>query len=461
MERRRYFAWMKTRMTLPLLLLLLCGSQLRAQEYRPTFEVFTLGNGLNVVLHTDTTMPLLAVNMAYRAGSSRDPLGNTGTANIAGELLLTGTRTVPREELLRLREEDGVSIQARTSVDWFNIASVFPAAMLERAIHIEADRMKNAVESVNIEIFNAIITALKREHARRKKTALGDLMQQIYHELYAEGHPYRHSTIGESSHVDSLSVEDVRRFMKAFYTPSNASLTISGDFDPGVVRRIVKDAFGAIPSGTASRWKDIPDTFTPIGQGAFIREDRMEYNQMHLIFPTVRYGHADDAVLHILAKVLNGSAHAVLQQGMVSVNPAVLRVEVYQSAQEIGGNFWISITVKPEAKLQPLFGQIMQLLESLAKEGVTEEEIIAARNQAAMEFYTPQEAFYGVGGRGDLLNLGMMYGGDPLLPYTLYDRQQSVTSADIQRAAARYLTKDNQLVVSAVPMGKQAYAVQP
>ncbi|MDT8325032.1 MAG: pitrilysin family protein [Bacteroidota bacterium] len=448
-------------MTLTLLLLLCSAALLRAQEYRPTYDLFTLENGLTVILHGDSTLPLLSMNMAYRAGSSRDPAGKTGIANIAGEMLLTGTKRVPREELLRLRETEGVSIQAQTSVDWLNIASVFPAGMLEDAIRIEADRMKNAEESVSMEIFNAMTGALKREHARRQKKALGTLMQQIYHELYAEGHPYRHSTIGEEGDIDTLAIDDVRRFMQSFYTPSNASLTISGDFDAAAVRELVKNHFGDIPAGRPSRWKNIPDTFQPIGQGAFIREDRMEFNQLHLIFPTVRYGHTDDAVLHILANVLNGSAHAVLQQGMVSVNPAVLRAEVYQSTHEIGGNFWISITVTPEAKLQPLYGQIMQLLESLASEGVTEEEIIAARNKAAMDFYTPQEAFYGFGGRGDLLNLGMMYGDDPLLLYELYDHQQTVTSADIQRVASRYLIKDNQLVVSAVPMGKRPYAVQP
>jgi zinc protease len=461
METRRYIARMKTRLTLPLLLFLCAGSLLRAQEYRPTYDLFTLENGLTVILHSDSTLPLVAVNMAYRAGSSRDQAGKTGIANIAGEMLLTGTKRVPREELLRLRRAEGVSVQAQTSVDWLNIASVFPADMLEEAVRIEADRLENAEETISIEIFNAMKAALQREHARRQKTALGDLMQQIYHELYAKAHPYRHSTIGEARDLDTLSVDDVRSFMQKFYTPANASLAISGDFDAAEVRKLVKDRFGAIPAGKPSRWVNIPDTFTPIGQGAFIREDRMEFNQLHLIFPTVRYGHADDAALRILAKVLNGSPHAVLQKGMVSVNPAVLRVDAYQSAQEIGGNFWISITVTPEAKLQPLFGQVMQLLESLAADGVTEEEIIAARNQSAMDFYTPQEAFYGFGGRGDLLNLGMMYGNDPLQPYELYDSQQAVTSPDIQRVVRRYLNKDNQLVVSAVPMGKREYAVQP
>jgi zinc protease len=461
MEQVRYFGRMKRRTTLPLFLFVLCGLVATGQEYRPTFETFTLSNGLSVVLQRDTTLPLVALNMAYRGGSSRDAKGKTGIANIAGEMLLTGTRQVPREELLRLKEEEGVSISAHTSVDWLNIASVFPASLLEEAVTIEADRMKNAEQSINVEIFNAITGILRKEHTRRSQKALGDFTQQIYNEIYVEGHPYRHSTLGTATDLDTLTVEDVRTFMQRYYTPSNASLTVSGRFDTEKLRALITRKFDAIPAGIVSRWKNIPDTFTPIGQGAFIREDRMEYNMMHIVFPTVHYGHEDDAALHMLAKALNGSRHAILQKGMVEANPAVLRAEAYQSSQEIAGNFWITVVVKPEAKLQPLFGQVSQLLASIAADGLTEEEIIGARNQAAMEFYQTQEAYYGQGGRGDLLNLGMLYGNTPLFSYLQFERQQIVTSADIQRVVRRYLSKNNQLVVSAVPMGKREYAVQP
>ena len=458
---QRYFGRMKTRITLTLLLLATALTPLSAQDFQPDVTQFTLGNGLTVALQKDSTLPLVSLNCAYRAGSSRDPKGKTGTANIAGEILLTGTRDVPREELLRLRDDRGVAIQGRTSVDWMNISSVYPADLLERAIEIEADRMQHAETSISVEIFEAMIAALRREHQRRLQQPLGTLMQQIYDELYVANHPYRHSTIGMNAHLDSLTLEDVRGFMLRYYTPANASLTLSGHFDPATVPPLLDKHFAGIPAGVVSRWRDLSEDFTPVGQSAFVREDRMEFNQLHLVFPTVRIGHPDAAALHVLAKALNGSPHAILQKGMVEANPAVMRVEAYQSSQELDGHFWISITVKPDARLQPLYGQIMQLLASIAADGATEEEVIGARNQAAMEFYTPQEAFYGFGGRGDVINLGMLYGGDPLFSYRQFDLQQMVTSTDIQRVTARYLNNRNQLVVSAVPMGKREYAAEP
>ena len=98
----------------------------------------------------------------------RDPEGKSGTANIAGEMLLTGTRMFPREELIRLRSEEQVSIRAQTSVDWFTVASVFPAEMLDQALLIEGDRLEHAESSITVEVFDAIRAALQREHERRR-----------------------------------------------------------------------------------------------------------------------------------------------------------------------------------------------------------------------------------------------------------------------------------------------------
>ncbi|MBN1446527.1 MAG: insulinase family protein [Bacteroidetes bacterium] len=449
-----------------LALLLFCSvhfpfPRLQAQEYIPPVEPLLLSNGLTVTLHRDTTLPLISVNVAFRAGSARDPQGKTGIANIAGEMLLTGTRRYPRAELLRLKAEKNVSIAGRTTVDWFSISSVYPMELLEDAILIEADRLENVQETISAEVFDAIVSTLRREHQRRLGQPLGTLMQQIFHEMYPEGHPYRHSTIGLQIHLDSLTIEDVRAFSTRYFAPSNASMTISGNFDPEHVRSLITRHLDPLPAGIVSRWKNIRDSFKPFGQSAFIREDRVDFNQLHLIFPTVRYGHPDDAALKVFAKVLNGSEHGVLRQAMVKNNPAFISVDVYQSSHELDGSFWITLTVKMDAALQPLFSQAMQLLASIAKDGVTEEEVIAARNQTAMDFYTPLEAFYGVGGRGDLLTLGVLYADDPLFSFDQFAMQQSTSSTMIKRVVDRYLHSDNMLAVSIVPAGKTELAAKP
>ncbi len=450
---------MKNRTLLLLALVLLSAGNSAAQDYTPQFEQFTLPNGLSVILHRDTTLPLISTNMAYHAGSAIDPRGHTGLASIAGEMLLLGTKNVPREELLRLRNDEQVSISALTTVDWVGIASVFPMNRLESALMIEADRMEHSAEAFTAEQFENIVTGLKKEHARRKKQALGTLTQQIFHELYADGHPYRHNSIGEAGDVDSISFADVKSFSRRYHVPANAYLTVGGNFDPATARSLVEKYFSRIPAGQPAGWTDIPDTFTPIGQGGLVIEDRIGFNQLHLVFPTVRAGHPDEPVLELIAKLLTGSQSALLYSNLVNVNPLVHSVEVSQSSSELTGTFWITINCKLETHLTTVYDQVMRVLDAIAKEGVQDEELTAARNQSAMEFYSPLESFYGFGGRCDVLNLGNMIGDSPLFSFTLQQNQQKATSASVRRAASTYLTAGNQLVVSVIPIGKTSFAV--
>ncbi len=450
---------MKNNTAIFVALFYLCAAASPAQDYKPQFEKFTLRNGLSVVLHRDTTLPLVSVNMTYHAGSAIDPEGRTGLANIAGEMLLIGTANVPREELLRLRNEERVSISALTTVDWVGIASIFPMNRLEAAIMIEADRMQHSAEAFSADQFGSMIASLKKEHARRGKQALGTLTQQVFHELYAEGHPYRHNSIGEAIDVDSITIDEVREFSRRFHVPANAFLTVGGNFDPAKTRALIEKYFSGIPGGQPAGWANIPEAFTPIGQGAFVVEDRIGFNQVHLIFPTVRAGHPDEPVLKLIAKALNGSQNALLYTNLVNVNPLVHSVDVSQSSNELTGTFWITVTCKLETRLTTVYDQVMRILEAIAAEGVSDDELTAARNQSAMEFYTPLEAFYGFGGRCDVLNLGNMLGDSPLFSFTLQQNQQLATSASVRRAAGMYLGTGNQLVVSVVPIGKTDYAV--
>lgn len=430
-----------------------------AQPYIPKFEKFTLRNGLHVVLHRDTTLPLISLHMTYHAGSSVDPAGRTGVANIAGEMLLLGTKKVPREELMRLRSEERVSISAMTTVDWFGINSVFPMHLLEKAIEIESDRMQHAAAAFARERFDAIITTLRKEHEKRETQAFGTLTQQIYHELYAENHPYRHISIGERNHLDSIRFSDVRAFSERYHVPANGYLTLAGNFDPATARKLIERQFSGIRGGEAVGWKNIPDVFAPIGQGAFIREDRHGHNQLHLVFPTVRVGHPDEPVLRLIARLLTGSENALLNLNLLRGNPLVHSVEVHQTSNELTGTFWITVNCTVETKLSDVFGQVASLLADLAIRGASDAELLAARNQAAMEFLSPLELVHGFGGRGDVLNLGNLYGANPAFHFIQLENLRDVTSASVKRVATQYLSASNQFIVSVVPFGKAEFGV--
>ncbi len=443
--------------SIPLIFLLV--GQLPAQNWAPEFEKFTLKNGLDVVLHRDTTLPLVTLAMAYRAGSSADTPGKTGIAQIAGEHLMIGTKKVPREKLLEFRNQNNASIQAQTGVDWVNLSTTVPMNLLEAAIMIEADRLEHLEDAVTKESVDAAIKRLREEHASRLKKPLAALTPRIYQELYDERHPYRHVTIGEADDLDSIQLGDVRSFVRRNYVPANASITIGGNFELSNARDLIEKYFGKLEPGRGKQWSKGIVPFSPIGQGGFILEDNIRFNQLMLVFPTVNAGHPDEAALRMLSQVLAGSPEAVLNRNLPKQNPLILSIETSQSSQELTGTFTVTVTCKMETQLQPVYDAVMNILTSLAESGVPEDDLVSARNHAAMAFYAPLEAFYGFGGRSDILNLGNLMGGTPLFSVNQFNATLASGSPSLQRVAATYLTKNNQLVISVLPSGKSTQAV--
>ena len=65
--------------------------------------------------------------------------------------------------------------------------------------------------------------------------------------LYPEGHPYRYMTIGRHEDLEAASVDDVKGFFREWYVPSNATLTLAGDFELADAKALVTKWFGSYP----------------------------------------------------------------------------------------------------------------------------------------------------------------------------------------------------------------------
>ena len=72
-----------------------CASAQPPAPLEVPFKQFTLDNGLNVVLHRDTSVPIVAVNVWYNVGSANEKPGRTGFAHLFEHLMFEGSKNVP------------------------------------------------------------------------------------------------------------------------------------------------------------------------------------------------------------------------------------------------------------------------------------------------------------------------------------------------------------------------------
>src|SRR6266550_3787335 len=214
-----------------------------------SFEKFTLGNGLDVILHEDHSIPVAAVNVWYHVGSQNEEPDRTGFAHLFEHIMFRGSKHHTREYFAPLQEV-GANINGSTSTDRTNYYEDVPSEYLELALWLESDRMGFLLDALDEEAFSVERDVVKNERRQSyENRPYGLAGQEIQKALFPPNHPYHWQTIGSQEHLDAASLDDVKDFFRRFYTPNNASLAIAGDIEVEETKRLVERYFGDLTPG--------------------------------------------------------------------------------------------------------------------------------------------------------------------------------------------------------------------
>src|SRR5262245_19542247 len=100
----------------------------------------TLANGLDVIVHEDRHVPIIAVNIWYHVGSKNERPGHTGFAHLFEHLMFEGSKHHDSGYFHPLQGA-GASLNGSTNADRTNYWEVLPRNALELALWMESDRM--------------------------------------------------------------------------------------------------------------------------------------------------------------------------------------------------------------------------------------------------------------------------------------------------------------------------------
>ncbi|MCU1612118.1 MAG: putative Zn-dependent peptidase [Pseudonocardiales bacterium] len=214
----------------------------------PTVELHreTLSNGLRVVLSPDQSAPVVAVGVHYDVGFRSEPEGRTGFAHLFEHLMFQGSESLEKLAHFRYVQSSGGSFNGSTHPDYTNYFEVLPSAALERALFLEADRMRapritaenlrNQVDVVKEEIR---LNVLNRPYGGFPWSTLPPVLYDTF--------PNAHNGYGDFSELEAATVDDCAAFFDAYYAPGNAVITICGDFQVDAAIELVHRHFDDVP----------------------------------------------------------------------------------------------------------------------------------------------------------------------------------------------------------------------
>jgi zinc protease len=424
---------------LPLALMAVVPVRAQPAALEVPFRQFTLANGLNVILHRDASVPVVAVNVWYHVGSANERPGRTGFAHLFEHLMFEGSKNVAEGEFDTLLEAAGANNNGSTNGDRTNYIIDVPSNALDLALFLESDRMGYLLDTMTPARVDGQRDVVKNERRQSyENRPYGMASLELDEMIWPEGHPYHWPTIGYMEDLTAASHEDVVQFFETYYAPNNASLVVAGDIDLEEAQALVEKWFGEIPRGPeVAPIAPPPARLTDVERRTLY--DRVRLPRLHLSWVTPRRFAPGDAALDVLSAVLANGKNSRLYKRLVYDTQMAQDVTAYQESAALASAFRIVATARPGHTAAELQQAIDEEIARLQREPPTAREVERARNQIEASFYRRMERVGGFGGKADLLNDYYANGGGP--DYFAEDlaRYTALTPADVQAAAREWL----------------------
>jgi zinc protease len=417
----------------------------------------TLANGLDVIVHEDHHVPIVAVNIWYHVGSKNERPGRTGFAHLFEHLMFEGSEHYNKGFFPPLQQA-GAQLNGSTNTDRTNYWEVVPTSAVDRALWMESDRMGYLLPAVTRERFETqrdVVLNERRQNYENRPYGLA--MMAITTALYPPDHPYSWMTIGSADDIRAMQLEDVQAFFRTYYHPANASLVLAGDIETPRAFDLAEQYFGDLQPGT--RPLPVIATASLMREHRLVLEDRVELPRLYIAWLSPAMFAADDAELDLVAELLANGKTSRLYQTLVYERRIALDVSAHQHSRELGSFFLLAATAAPGHSLADIYAEIDAESDRLSAMGPSDSEMERGRALAEAQFMYRLQTVGGFGGKSDQLNAYNVLLGNPGFFAADLDRYRGATHDSVRSAAARYLRRDARVVLSVIPRGQPTLAL--
>ena len=410
------------------------------------YSMTTLPNGLNIVLLEDHSTPIVHAEVWYHVGSKNEKTGRTGFAHLFEHMMFKGSKNVEPEGHPSWISSIGGQSNAFTNEDVTVFWQTFPAQYMPLVLWLEADRL--ATLKIDDATFKTEREVVKEERRMRVENQPYGRLNEIVYDQAFKVHPYKHPTIGSMKDLEAASIEDVREFFRTYYVPNNATLVIVGDFDSKEALGLATQYFGRIPKSPKPVPRDIPV------EPASLKERRVRIEEEwplpavvvahHITFD----GHPDSYPLHIASKVLSDGQSGRIYRKLVYEKQIALAASGGGNIIEHPNLFFAVAIVQPGKTPEQAANALIEELERLKKEPISEAELQRAKNQFARDYIFGRESNRD---KAQTLGHAAVLHDDIKTADGEFDIFMNMSAAEVQRVAQKYFTAENRLVLTIMP----------
>lgn len=478
------------------LLLLTCHAlPARAVDLEQKIVKAKLQNGLTVLMMERKFSPTVSLYIRYRVGAVDEAPGQSGAAHFLEHMMFKGTTTIgaknytaekkllssmekigrelDRErgrqgsanarkirrlearmkklqdehlryyipnEIDRLYTENGASgMNAATGQDMTTYYINLPANKIELWARIESDRLLHPVFR---QFYTERDVILEERRQRLEASPDGRLYEAFMERAYTT-HPYGIPIIGLLKDVTFMSPAAIHAMHRKYLSPRRIVIAIVGDIDPSKTMELIRRYFGKIPDAGApsARIPAEPEQRAERKAQVWFDASPSMIIGYHKPAPPAR----EDYVFDVLETILSKGRTSRLYDRLVIKRQMAQSISVTNGvpASRYPNLFAIFARPRHPHTNEELQAAILEEIEAVKTQSVTEEELTRAKNQLKMDYIKSLDSNSEL---ASILSYYELLLGDYRYFSDYLPQIQKVTTGDTQAAAIRYLTAKNRTI---------------
>ncbi|MEP7149768.1 MAG: pitrilysin family protein [Acidobacteriota bacterium] len=413
---------------------------------------YKLPNGLKVVLSQERSSPLAVVAVYYNIGFRIEPRDRTGFAHLFEHLMFQGSKNLGKMEFIRLVESNGGVLNGSTRFDFTNYFAVVPSHKLETLLWAEADRMRGLdITEENLKNQQGVVGNEVKVNVLNQPYGTFpwiDLPMAAFTNWYNS-----HNFYGDLKDIEAATLGDAKTFFDKYYSPQNAVVVVTGDFDEAQAKGWVAKYFANITSQKPDKIADISEP-KQIEEKIVTRVDKLAKKPaVGFGYQMPKRGSQEYYAMGLLDRILLQGEDSMLYQELVKNKNYASRLNggingYLGNMFNYNGPMLFSVDLIHDEKYSPqeILAASDAVIAQVQNKPIDQATIDRAIVKLRSGLYDTMTQFGGVG-RADLLACFALFDDKPENINQIEANFRKVTPALIQQTAKDYLRKTNRTVV--------------
>jgi zinc protease len=415
---------------------------------------FRLANGLQLLVQEDHRAPVVISQVWYKVGASYEHDGITGVSHALEHMMFKGTERHGPNEFSRIISDNGGEDNAFTGDDYTAYYQKLEKSRLPISFELEAERM-HGLKLAEDEFAKERKVIMEERRLRTDDEPEAILYESALAAAFQIS-PYRHPVIGWMQDIELLTVPDLRTWYTQWYVPNNATVVVAGDVEPDAVRDLAEKYFGPLPRGAEPAVKRATEP-VQAGSKRIVVRAPAQLPSVLLAYkvPALRSTDQNASLQHecyaleVLARVLGGGESSRLHRRLVRGTQIAAAVGAgYDLVARLDKLFTLEGTPAHGRDPAALESAILGEIQVLQNQPVAAKELERIKTQTiASHVYERDSLFAQAMQLGAYASLGL----DWHLRDRYVEELKTVTAADVQNVARRYLQRDRLTVAILEP----------